>query len=275
MFPRWLESLLTPCPRPVRALGYLDESLAIQDCYRHCCYAWQPHLRRTQDVIRAALARCAQRRKAVVLGSGMLSDVPLAELAATFREVVLVDIVHPRRVRRRLRQWPNVRLLAADVTGAVEGVFQAGRDPAAPLPRAEPDLFCADAEVDLVASVNLLPQLPYRPVAYLAGLGVHSDEAIAAFARGLIKAHLDYLPRLPGVVTLIADVEEVRLERRGRVIERTSTVWDVPLPAGGERWTWRLLPANDAVSGIGRHRTVVGIADVKQAGTSGAGSLQA
>jgi hypothetical protein len=99
MPPRWLQSLLTPCPRSVRALGYLRESLAIQSCFERCCYAWAPHLRRSRDVILNALARCRRRRKAVVFGSGMLYDVPIDELAAAFHEVVLVDIVHPLGTR--------------------------------------------------------------------------------------------------------------------------------------------------------------------------------
>jgi hypothetical protein len=264
IFPYWLEALLTPCPPSVRELGYLRESLAIQRCYGRCCYAWLPHLKRSRDVILAALAQCPTRRKAVIFGSGMLYDVPLDELAAAFREVVLVDIVQPRGTRRRLRRWPNVRLVAADVTGTVDEVYRVARLPNAELPRSEPSLFVGDADVDLVASVNLLPQLPYLPVMHLVRAGVHATDAIAAFARQLVQVHLDYLRRLPGVAALIADVEEVRRTAGGGVLDRTSTVYGVALPEG-ERWTWHLMPRSAAGTEAIRERQVVGVVDVKGA----------
>jgi hypothetical protein len=266
IFPRWLESFLTPCPRPVRALGYLRESLDIRDCYERCCYSWAPHLKQTRAVIRAAMARCRERRKAVVFGSGKLYDVPIEELAAAFREVVLVDIVHPLGTERRMRRWPNVRLLAADVTGTVAEVYRVARRPEEPLPRVAPMLFCDDDEVDLTASVNLLPQLPYLPVEYLVRTGAHSLEAIDQFAQGLVRAHLDYLRRLPGIVALIADVEEIRRTSFGREIDRTSSVHGVELPQGGESWLWRLLPPSVAGSRPSLQRLVKAYVDFKQAG---------
>jgi hypothetical protein len=256
---------LTDCPRPVRALGYLRESLAIRACHRRCCYAWASHLRRTQDVIRAAVQRCAQRRKAVIVGSGMLHDVPLDELAEAFHEVILVDIIHLPGARRRLRAFPNVRPVCADVTGAVAEVYRVAHQPNLPLPRIAPDLFCADAEVDLVASVNLLPQIPYLPTRYLLKAGAHGTEAIARFGRSLVEAHLDWLRRLPGVVALIADVEEIRVNRAGEELDRVSTVCAVEVPWTGSHWTWRLEPAVERSSGVGRHRHVIGVVDVKSA----------
>lgn len=258
MLPRWLEALLTPCPRSVRALGYLDESLAIADAYRRHGYAWVGHLKNTQAVIRSAMERCPQRRKAVLFGAGLLHDVPLDELTAAFREVVLVDIVHPRATRRRFRDAGNITLVSADITGVVDAVYRVAQDRAAPLPRGRPELFCADAEVDLVASINLLPQLSYLPTLYLLKAKKHGEREIAAFGRGVVKAHLDYLQRLPGTVALIADFAEVRFDRAGRVVDEGTTVCGVPLPWQGETWTWRLQPRR-------QERRVVGIADIKSA----------
>jgi hypothetical protein len=260
-----LEWLLTPCPRPVRAMGYLSEVIAIRARRRRCRRAWAPHLERTRSVLRQAAARCPRKRKAVILGSGLLLDVPLAELAAAFREVVLVDVVHPLGGRWRRRHFGNVRALAADVTGTVEAVYRAAHTPGAPLPRSAPDLFLDDAEVDLVASVNLLSQLPYVPETYLARAGSHSESEIAAFARGLMEAHLDYLPRLPGTVALVADVESLEVDRAGRVVDRVSTVRGLELPWAGEEWTWELAPRPEADPVYSYHRRVVGIPDVKRA----------
>ncbi len=264
MLPLWLESFLTPCPRPVRALGYLQEALAIRSCYSRCCYAWAPHLKRSREVILAAMAECATRRTAVVFGSGMLYDVPMDELAAAFREVVLVDIVHLRDARRRVRRWPNVRLYSADVTGTVEEVYRVAHLPGVPLPRAAPVLFLDAPEVDLVASVNLLPQLPYLPVAYLVRAGVHAADAMDAYARDVVRAHLEYLQRLPGTVALIADVEETRISPTARTLDRTSTLHGMALPWRGAEWTWHLLPRAEAGTRPALERRVVGIVNVKR-----------
>lgn len=238
----WLEPLLTPCPRHLRAMGYLRELMNIRRCARWWEAAWQPHLERTRALILHAAERCPRRRKAVILGSGLLCDVPLPQLSATFDEVVLVDLLHPFRTRRRVRRYSNVGTLAADLSGVVEQVHCQAAITDAPLPRATPTLFIGDDEVDLVASVNLLSQLPCMPVGYLKRVGGHAREAIEGFARDIVRAHLDYLHRLPGVVAVIADYEALTLNANGDVLKRESTVYDVELPWPGEEWTWRLVP---------------------------------
>lgn len=263
MLAELLEYALTPCPRYVRRMGYLYEAVAIRARAARCRAAWAPHQERTRAVLRAAVGRCPRRRKAVVLGSGLLLDVPLDELAAVFREVVLVDVVHPLGTGWRRRRFANVRTVAADVTGVAEAVLAAARDPAAPLPRAEPTLFCDDGDVDLVASVNLLSQLPYRPATYLTRAGVHPAEAVDAFARDLVAAHLDYLRRVPGVAALVADVEELTVDTKGAVAAREDTLYGVPPPHGDEEWVWELAPRPEAHRHFSYHRRVVAVLDWK------------
>jgi hypothetical protein len=254
--------LVTPCPRWARAMGYLNELISIKARHDRCRRAWEPHLERTRAVLRAAAARCPERRKAVIFGSGMLYDVPLPELSAAFREVVLVDVVHPLGAGWR---FANVQALAADVTGTAVTVYRVARTRGAPLPRVEPGLFCDDAEVDLVASVNLLSQLPYVPCQYLLGAGAHSEQEVAAFGRDLVRAHIDYLRRLPGVVALVCDLERLTRDRAGRLVERRSTLRDVPLPWAGEEWVWDLAPRPEADREYSYQRRVVGVVNVKEA----------
>src|SRR5438270_30342 len=95
MLPDWLESWLTPCARHLRRMGYLRELCDIRRCASAWGPVWEPHFERTRSVIRTAMAQCSRQRKAVLFGSGWLNDVPLDDLARTFREVILVDAVHP------------------------------------------------------------------------------------------------------------------------------------------------------------------------------------
>ena len=155
-------------------------------------------------------------------------------------------------------------LLSADVSAVVEAAHRVAKAAGEPLPRSVPQLLLGDGDVDLVASVNLLSQLPCMPVGYLRRAGVHNQAAIDAFARDLIRAHLDYLRQLPGIVTLIADYESLTLNRNGEVLKKTSTVYDVPLPAQGEEWVWRLVPLARRPPYHSEWLKVAGIVDIHQ-----------
>jgi hypothetical protein len=145
-----LEWLVTPCPPYARRLGLLTESIAISARHRRCRKAWAPHLAATQQAILEAIERTPRRRTALVMGSGALLDVPLAELADAFEHVLLVDLVHPWPARLKTRHLPQVTHVTDDVTGALEAV---GRGE---LVGPRPFARLADPEVDLAVSLNLL-----------------------------------------------------------------------------------------------------------------------
>lgn len=259
-----IEYLSTPCSWTVRKLGYLNGQLGIKVRHRMCRSAWRGHLEQTRQVIRAAILDCSQRRKAVVLGSGLLLDVPLADLAAAFDEVVLVDVVHPLSVYLKARWYRNVKLLRADLSATAADLAKVGGDSSRPLPRAVPRFFCDDPTVDYVVSVNLLSQLPFVPSLYLEK---HSrDEAeIAAYARDLIDSHLDYLQRLPGVITLITDVEKLKVDKKGNVVDRYDILYGAVLPWETKEWTWEHVPLKHLSPDFAYHRRVCAVKDLKTA----------
>lgn len=259
-----IEYLTTPCSWTARKLGYLNGQIGIKVRHRQCRRAWKAHLERTKQVIRAAILDCPQRRKAVVLGSGLLLDVPLADLAATFDEVVLVDVVHPISVYLAKLWYRNVRLVRADVTGTAAELPRVARNPQLPLPHAVPQLFCDDPEVDYVVSVNLLSQLPYIPTYYLENTA-RSESEINTYARDLIDAHLDYLRRLPGAVTLITDVEKLKIDSAGRIVERFDILYGARLPWQTVEWTWEHVPLKHVSTEFAYHRRVCAVKNVKSA----------
>jgi hypothetical protein len=263
MLLHWLDVLLTWPPLYLREMGYVRELYGIRRRWRQWRHAWEPHCRRTRQFILSAVTRCPRRRKAVVLGSGFLHDVPLAELSAAFERVVLVDLLHPLATRWRARRFRNVDLLAADVSGTALAVWQAVEVSGTPLPRSRPDLFLGDDEVDFVVSVNLLSQLPCMPEEYLRQVGSQPAAEIDAYCRDVVAAHLDYLKRLPGVVALVADVEMVTVSQSGREMGRKSTLYGVEFPFGGEQWVWPLVPRRKRFPHHAEHLVVVAVSDVK------------
>jgi hypothetical protein len=259
-----LEYIVTPCSWTARRLGYLNGQLGIKVRHRACRWAWKSHLDHTKRVIRKAILECPQRRKAVVLGSGLLLDVPLTDLSASFREVILVDVVHPVSIRLLAPWYRNVRLVQADISATAAELAKAARTPSLPLPHARPQMFCDDAEVDYVVSVNLLSQLPYVPSYYLEKSSRPESE-INHYGQDLIESHLDYLKRLPGVVTLITDVEKLKVDCDGKVIDQYDILYGARLPWRSEEWIWNHVPLKHLSPEFAYHRRVCAITDVKTA----------
>ncbi len=187
-----LEYLTTDCPADVRRLGYLKEAIAIKARYRRQCEAWGPHLARSRALVGDAAEHLARRRTALVLGSGLLLDIPLGALSASFDRVLLADLVHLRRARRIAARYPNVALVTADVTGLSAGFRDRVRSGWRGTPVPQPCLFHDDETIDLVVSANLMAQLPVMPAAALRRAG-RDDQTVQAFCRAVVEAHLAYL----------------------------------------------------------------------------------
>src|SRR5262245_8651123 len=244
-------------------MGFPAEVAGVRGRYLRRKAEWSEHLEKSRSVIIRGAQRAVQKRKAVILGGGLLHDVPLAELAAMFREVLLVDLIHPLSSRWQTRKLRNVHRVTADVTDTIAAAYRIAWDADKPLPKSEPKLFLDDPEVDFAASVNLLSQLPCMPMAYLNGQAVHSKDAIKEYARDLIRAHLAYLHRMPGRVALVTDFERLKIAPSGEVVERSDLFFGVPWPDRGEEWEWKLAPSPEADRTHHYYRRVIGIPDWK------------
>ena len=89
----WIKHLATPFPRHLRDMGYVEESRNLAARQDRCRAAWQAHLECTRSLILEAADRCRRFDKALIVGSGLLFDIPTAELSQRFRDVVLAG--HP------------------------------------------------------------------------------------------------------------------------------------------------------------------------------------
>ena len=223
-------------------MGYVRELRALRARRNRCREAWRSHLEHTREVVLEAAARCERRRSALVVGSGLLFDIPLAELSRRFETVVLVDIVHAWSVHREASRFSNVRLVPLDVTGVVEQCHALARRSApAPLPKRPVDCFAGE-DFDLVASVNILSQLPVVPNGYMSRRVRSPTEAeTREFSRSLVVNHLDWLCGFPGIACLITDLERQCHGDCG-MVSREESLWGVTLPEGGRDWLWDLAP---------------------------------
>lgn len=264
MLTEWLTWLAADCPQPARKLGYLRESIAIRSRYRRCKAAWQPHLEHSRAALLASLQACGSFRTALVFGSGLLLDIPLDELARRFEKVYLVDVVHLPEVRRAVRRHANVRCISHDVTGFIDHME------ALSLERLElppPDRFLDDPDIDWVASVNLVSQLPLLPQDWLGRRFPELDEAmLEAWGTNLMRQHLGYLAAFSAPTCLLADMEQVVQAGNGEIIERIDFASRLGLDdEAPERWRWDIAPPGEIAPGIASFHRVAACSSVRPA----------
>ncbi len=265
MLAEWFRHLTTPCPPPFKRMGYLKELIAMDARHKRCRDAWTSHLRECHELIGKAMAGI-EHSKVTVLGSGLLLDIPIEELAAAFEKVVLVDIVHLPAVEKRVRAFANIELLSADVAGIAEAVWEhieQGRT--GPLPSQSVDPApCLDS--DLVISANLLTQLPLLPMGLvLEKAKAYSDDEVKAFARSIIDNHLALLSALPGRVCLLTETERIIFggPNGDEMIEEIDPLFGAQIPASGKKWIWDIAPRPEINRHIDLRFRMTGIADLK------------
>src|SRR3954469_16552075 len=130
MIGEFLRYLITYAPERTRKFGYLKRLIALEFRARRCAQAWASHQRATKNFIVKAADLCERQNIVVVVGSGLLLEIPLKALAERFEKVYLADIFHMPQVRREAKRHFNVKLLTGDITG----VFQAMKDNRPPGP---------------------------------------------------------------------------------------------------------------------------------------------
>ncbi len=227
-------------------MDYLSEAIAMRGRYRRNRAAWQFHLDNSHHAVLSAAEQCRNRGTVVILGAGLLLDVPLAELSSLFRQVVLVDIVFLPEARRRVASCGNARLVQHDVTGMAKALYDAIRLGSRHLPEAAPLVPELNESAGLVVSLNILSQLWVIPRAYaLKKLPGLDPEFVDDWCGQIVKSHYDYLVSLPGEVCLVADHEFVMRDREGGIVSRDSTIAGLSLPTPDVSWTWDIMPKGE------------------------------
>ncbi len=252
-----MEWLATPAGWAARRLGLVRESVATGARYRRCGAAWGPHVRRCREAMLQAAQGCAGRRTVVVCGSGYCHDVPVAQLAGMFEQVVLADVVHPLRTRWMVRRYGNVRLADVDLTGMLRhvGTWRTGLDVETIRPVAPSGLTALGP--DLTISANVLTQLPLPVKAWLADSSCRRRD-VEGVCRRIVQAHVDWLKGLPGVKCLITDTVSRDMDGDA-VLDETDLLYGMELAQGGEAWTWALAPRPEVSRRFDRIRQVAAL----------------
>jgi hypothetical protein len=257
MFFDLLTLVTARCSPDLRRLGYLEETIAMRNRHASRRAAWQAHLERSKQSVLAAAAACRSRNKLVILGSGLLLDVPLAELSSLFREVVLMDVICLPGTANEISRHPNARFVEYDVTGISAQLVRSRPSPA-DLPELPVPSSPEFREADLIVSLNLLSQVWVIPRAFILKQRIRpGQEQLDDWCGRLVEVHYRFLRSLPCAVCLIADHEFVKRDSTGGIISRGPTIYDVVLPQPDTSWTWNIAPLGTE-SGFFSKELVVG-----------------
>lgn len=218
---------------------------------RRCAKDWAEHEAKTKAAILRAASEIKPRRTAVVLGSGLLRDVPIVELARAFDTVVLVDLVHVASVRSWVaaKGLKNVKFIERDLSGYDD--VKAGRVP-------EPlDFLRRVPWLDLVVSANLLSQIGMGAKKRWANEGDSSmpQDSVAQ----LIRAHLDGLAQVAAKTCLVTDIAFDVVDRTGKVHEHTDLLAGVAPPAHAASWIWPVVPLGEESKDYQIFHTVIAV----------------
>ncbi|MGL4437720.1 MAG: hypothetical protein ACRCUE_00455 [Bosea sp. (in: a-proteobacteria)] len=227
----------TPVPRALRRHGLLRESVGLWSRGLRQRKAWAAHNANCRRVVADCVGALSSLRTVVVLGSGLLRDVPMDLLLARFERVVLVDAVHLWPVRLAQGFRSKITFVTRDLTGVLislgAGETVTRTDPLADLAR--------DPHVDLVISANLLSQLAL-PIVRAIDVGQVMDHELP---RRVIEAHLADLAAFNARICLLTDMSYSEVNAAGNVVQTVDLLHGVTLSSPDEAWDWPVSPLGE------------------------------
>mgnify|MGYP001765709678 CR=1 FL=1 len=232
--------LLTPATLDARRTGHLAAAVSLWSRARRCRADWSEHEARCGRIVERAVDGLSERRKCLVLGSGLMRDVSLPFLSERFTEVILVDVVHLWPIRLAARRHADVRLVDLDITGSTDLLLGRATGFADPLAR-----FRADPTIDLVISANCLSQLPLLPVERAEKAGALVRLRYPDIGRRIVEGHLEALRRFAARVCLLTDSEGLEVGPTGAILDRYDLLEGVGLPPADDDWDWTLAPLGE------------------------------
>lgn len=245
MIGEFFRYVTTFAPERTRKFGYLKRLIALEFRARRCAEAWVEHQRACKAFITMAADLCEHQRIAVILGSGLLLEVPLKALSERFERVYLVDIFHMPQIQREARKHFNVKLLTGDVTGVFKAMKE--RRPPGPNVPAPPPLIPHLKEADLIVSCNCLTQLAGPFTDYFEKTRGFSDLDSDKVAYQLMERHAKAVgEEAAGVGVIITDTDRFAMQG-DHVVSRTDLLKALKLPptptvGHNEEWDWLIAP---------------------------------
>lgn len=199
--------------------------------------AWDNHFFNSkQFILKSAIEK--KKSNLVVLGSGWLFDLPIDELASQFKNIRLIDIIHPKQIVKKVKKYSNVQLENADITGGLIDYFYKNASNRFVDTETISKFKFAIPESDFVISLNIMCQLHIILIDYIKKFDSYSSNHILELEKIIQTSHLSILPK--NKTCLITDIEEEIYSEDNQLIGVNPLI-RVDLPKGkfSNKWQWK------------------------------------
>jgi len=221
----------------LQKMQFISDQAGIMRRYIREKQNWEIHLNEVKDFILKS-SKTKKKNKVVVLGSGWLLDLPLKELSEIFKEVVLIDIYHPKQIQKKAKKFSNIIFQTNDITGGLIGFFYKNRKEKVLMSTIESFKFNIPKNTDFVISLNILCQLHIILVDYLKKYNLYSDQELKMIEKQIQLSHLSMLPKEKSC--LITDFEEEIYDEENKLLGINPLLhFDLPEGNFSKNWQWK------------------------------------
>lgn len=237
MILEFLEYLRTHSAKLAKDWGYTYQNVSLKFRSRRCAKAWQSHVQQCRQLILEQFKEI-NPRALMIIGSGLLLEIPIQELLKGSEKIYLVDLVHSKEVRNLAKRHSQIVLVEKDISSLLE-ILKKGQSPFQPAGLPWESLApWSLPKVDWVVSANLLSQIPLMISEALP----MSSEVYKDFARRVRDQHIERLLNQSERVLLFADFETRYIDHSGQRIKTESYSVDLKSLKFLEEWTWEISP---------------------------------
>jgi len=226
----------------LRKMGYRADQQGIMNRYLSEHTGWEKHLSMTRKFVMNALSARPAGNTVAILGSGWLLDVPVEYLTQTFRNIIMVDVLHPPQIKHKLSQYQNVQLIEQDISGYLQPVWefvQQNKKKKHPdLPDSiAPGIFQPEIPADTYVSVNLMNQLDMLLSDYIKKHLPFEEAELMKLRQKIQQTHLNFLEQHDSI--LITDYEELIINQENKLKEIKPLIYcKLPPCTNTEKWRW-------------------------------------
>lgn len=226
----------------LRKMDFLSDQKGIIRRFEREEENWTEHLNNTKNkILQSAINK--DKNSVIILGSGWGLDVPIVELAEMFKKVYLVDIFHPKYVRKIAKEYTNITFIEADITnGMIEKVYNFVKNYKKTFPLNIDSLFTINpvdlSEFDYIVSVNILNQLDILILDYLQRKIKISISETSEIRNHIQTNHIQTMTLNKSL--LISDYEELNIDNNEAVKNIKSLIYSSEFKANkGTKWVWK------------------------------------
>ncbi len=223
-------------PKYVTKLGLIHEIIGIKYRQKRLSEAWQEHRDNSKKQILEQVTKLPQKRKALIIGAGLLLDVPAKELTESFEEVIFVDVFFLQEAINKMKLLSNCRFEQLDISSKLKEIYylwiNANKDKkefenkARNLLYKKPNHFLLEADIDYVCSCNLLSQLQLPFENFIEKNKIEESETIKQLIDSFQINHIEYLKNFPKHthIHLLTDTQKLVFNREHNLVGSGASV---------------------------------------------------